>query len=52
MDGDLLSLPKDGVRQIRQPETSLMQSYQSVFSKEELEHLTAYMSSLRRKVIR
>ena len=52
MGGDLLSLPKDGVGQIRQPETSLMQSYQSVFSKEELEHLTAYMSSLRRNVIR
>ena len=49
MRGDLLSLSKNVLQQIERVDTSLMQSYESVFNSEELEDLTAYLHSLQRK---
>lgn len=52
MRGDLLSLSKNLLQQVERVDTSLMQSYESVFNSEELEDLTAYLHSLQRKADR
>ena len=49
MQENLLSLLKRDLQEIQQEKTSSMLNYEHVFTTEELEHLTAYLYSLRRK---